>query len=145
MLAQMVRREAIRALAEAVSEADRSAALAQRTRDMLDDYGLHRAPPTAASLREHAAFVNVLGTIAQQAEQARADAQDQAGWQARSLAAAETRMDRLTERRAQAQRDLTTLLDQREQPVPQGMARKLLSDPDEAATQRPAQRSRSRP
>ena len=60
-------------------------------------------------------------------------------------AAAETRMDRLTERRAQAQRDLTTLLDQREQPVPQGMARKLLSDPDEAATQRPAQRSRSRP
>lgn len=144
MLAQIARRAAMGALADAVEEEARSAAVSERSRALLSAYGARGADGDAASFRNHAAFLHSLQAISQKAEQARQDASDQARWQLQTLAAAETRADRLEERREQAQRALRAVLDRREQPLPKGMARKLQSSGRDAEPSLPAQQPRSR-
>lgn len=144
MLAQIARRAAMGALADAVEEEARSAAVSERSRALLSAYGARSAGSDAAALRNHSAFLHALQGIAGQAEKARQDASDQARWQLQTLAAAETRADRLEERRELAQRALRAVLDRREQPLPKGMARKLQSSGRDAEPSRPAQQPRSR-
>lgn len=125
LLAQVERREALAALAEAVAEETRNASLAARSRDLLSSYGQRAGMPEASELRTKAAFVRSLQAIADQADQAHADARDQSHWQSRTLAAAQTRADRYADRLLEAKRELRSVLERREQPLAQRMARKL--------------------
>lgn len=148
MLAQIARRTAMSALADAVEEEARSAAVSERSRALLRAYGargaMGDAGGDAGSLRNHSAFLHSLQGITRQAEQARQDASDQASWQLQTLAAAETRAGRLEERRELARRELQAVLDRREEPLSKGMAHKLQNTDREAETPRPAQRPRNR-
>lgn len=125
LLAQVERREALAALAEAVAEETRNANLAARSRDLLSSYGQRAGMPEASELRTKAAFVRSLQAIADQADQAHADARDHSHWQSRTLAAAQTRADRYADRLLEAKRELRSVLERREQPLAQRMARKL--------------------
>lgn len=148
MLAVIARREAMAALAEAIEEEQRTHALAERCRALLCEYGTRPPAEDAEALRERTAFTASLQGVAEQAEQAQLDASDQTVWQASTLAAAETRAARIEERREAAKRTLEAVLERREQSHGQAVARKLHSDlpmpQKEAATTRPAHRSRSR-
>lgn len=144
MLAQIARRAAMGALADAVDEEARSTEVSERSRALLRAYGERNAGVDAGALRNHSAFLHSLQGVAQQAEKARRDASDQASWQLRTLAAAETRADRLEERRERARRALQTVIERREQPLSKGMARKLQNSGQEAETPRPAQPKRNR-
>lgn len=149
MLARIARREAMAALAEAIAEEERTTALAQRCRALLSEYRSLPPAEDAEALRERTAFTASLQGVAKEADQAQLDASDQAVWQAGTLVAAETRAARIEERREAAKRTLEAALERREQSHGQGVAHKLQSDlpmpQEEAATTRPAHRSRSRP
>lgn len=149
MLAQIARLEAMAALAEAIGEEQRTTALAERSRMLLREYSSHPRKDIAVALRDRATFASSLRTIAEQADQARLDARDQAAWHVDTLAAAETRATRIEERREAARRALDAVLEHREQAHAQGVAHKLQSETptplEEAETPRPAHRSRTRP
>ncbi|MFU7529342.1 hypothetical protein [Qipengyuania sp. ASV99] len=126
-LAKIARRDAMAALANAVSEAARSEVLAQRSHELMRDYGGRPASSTGAGLRQESGFVRRLQEVAQQADQARKDTDLQAQWQAQSLAAAETRATRFEERMEAARRDIEARKANRELAHAPVMARKLLS------------------
>ena len=113
------------ALAEALAAETKSAVLAQRSRALLREYEARGEIPTGGALRDHAAFVSSLQGVADQAEDARKDAGDQARWQVQTLAAAETRAARLETRLEAARRELAALHDKRESSLAPAMARKL--------------------
>ncbi len=139
-MAQISRREAMAALADAVSEEVRSSMLAEKSRDLLHDYGGrasgHSASKTTGhSLRDNAAFVRRLADIADQAGKANKDARDQAAWQVQSLAQAETKAARLQEKVSAARKAIEDAQLSRLQAETAGMARKLqhqsqASDPE---------------
>ncbi|MHA7820962.1 MAG: hypothetical protein ACX930_15045 [Erythrobacter sp.] len=149
MLAQIARREAMTALAEAIEEEDRTNALAKHCHTLMCEYGSRQPAEDAEALRDRTAFTASLQGVAKQAEQAQLDASDQTVWQADTLAAAETRAARIEERREAAKRTLEAVLERREQSHGQGVAHKLQCElptaQEEAATTRQAYRSRSRP
>lgn len=103
-LAQIARREAMTALADAAQEEARSAMLAERSRKLLTDYSARAGGDAGHVLRANSAFVRRLADIAEQAGQASKDARDQAEWQVRSLAEAETKASRLKDRLDAAQK-----------------------------------------
>lgn len=136
-LAQISRREAMAALADAVSEEARSTMLAERSADLLQDYSGRSSSDdgstiTGHHLRDNAAFVRRLADIADQASKATKDARDQAAWQAQSLAQAETKATRLQEKVSAAQKAIEDAQLIRSQTEMSGLARKL---------QRPSQAS----
>lgn len=105
LLAQVSQRSAMRSLAMAVAEQGRSEALARRSHDLAHRYG-HRVVTTdGEALAQAGIFAAALGTLATQAEQARADAVQQADWQAQSLGKVQTKAARQKERLAKAQSD----------------------------------------
>lgn len=97
MMAQIARREACYALANALGEEERSGQIHDRARSLLYEYE-KRVAATNAGVLSHAlqsnlAFVRTLQSMAEDAEQAHRDASDQARWQTQALARAETRLD----------------------------------------------------
>lgn len=124
-LAKIARRDAMAALADALAEERKSAALAERSRALMREYEARGELPSGSALREHAAFVQSLQGVALQADEASKDAGDQAHWQVQTLAAAETRATRLESRLEAARRELTALQTRREGEASAAMARKL--------------------
>ncbi len=132
MLAKIARREAMAALAHAVDEELRSSVLAERSRKFVCDYGLRVDSSSGHSLRDRAGFVRRLQEIADQADEAYKDANDQALWQAQTLAITETRAKRFEERMQAARRELEAIRVKREQVITTGMAHKLQNKSKEA-------------
>lgn len=125
MLAKIARRDAMTALADALIEESRSAALALRSRALMREYEARGGAPIGAVLRENTAFVQSLQGVAKHAEEASKDASDQAQWQVQTLAAAKTRATRLEEQLEAARRDLQRLQVKRDSENAAAMARKL--------------------
>lgn len=132
-LAQIARREARLALANAISEEARSAQIHARSRDLLNEYAKRagRMEPASQShtLRTNLAFVRSLQAMADNAQGAHKDARDQAEWQMHALAEAETRMSAHEARVGEEKRALNDLRERREVPSEltgaSGVARKL--------------------
>ncbi len=125
MLAQVARREAIAALADAVEQEGRSAELAARSAQLVNEYSARPIPHLAQALREQAAFLSSLQTIHEQAGRAHDDARDQSQWQSQALAAAQSRADRMEERTQKAHRALEQAVERRDPPAQGRVARKL--------------------
>ncbi|WP_298307568.1 hypothetical protein [uncultured Erythrobacter sp.] len=133
MLAQIARREARLSLANAISDEERSAQIHARSCDLLHEYAkrVSEVGPAAQSdtLQISLAFVRSLQDMTDNAQGALKDASDQAEWQVRALAAAETRMSAHETRLGQEKRALNDLRERREVPPEltgaSGMARKL--------------------
>lgn len=146
--ATIARREAMAALADANEEEQRTAALAERSRDLLREYSARCGHADGATLRDRSAFSASLGSVAAQADHAFLDAREQAAWQISALAAAETRATRLEDRRDSARRALRAALEKRDFGKGEGVARKLhctMPTPvEEAEASRPARRKRTR-
>ena len=132
LIAQMARREAIGALANAIEQEGRSAALAARSAQLVTEYGARPTPVLAQLLREQAAFVGSLEVIRKEAKDAHEDACDQSQWQSQALAAAQSRADRMEERTQKARRALEQANERRDPPASVQMARKLQRPPDQA-------------
>lgn len=123
-LAKVARREAMAGLADAITEETRSSALASRSQDLMSAYAQPQPGTDVSGLQDRAAFVRSVKAIKDQAEEARRDASDQVEWQARSLAAADTRAGRLEDQASEARREIEALLEKREAQVANGVARK---------------------
>lgn len=132
LLAQIARREALTSLADAVVEESKSANLAERSAQLVRDYGARPAPAEGIALRDQAAFVQSLQTVRLEAAQAHADARDQSQWQSRALAAAQSRADRKEQRVDSARAELGKALERRDPPSTGRMARKLHTSASEA-------------
>lgn len=131
LLAQVSQRTAMRSLADALAEEARSATLAQRSRDLAAAYATRKGISDGAALAQTAQFAAALGTLANTAEKARADAGLQAAWQIEALGAAQTRAQRQSERLDQAHAELAAVQDRRTlatqaaQPPRKGLARNV--------------------
>jgi len=114
LLADVSERAAMRSLADALHEEARSDTLAQRSRDLVTAYGGRSQAQDGAGLAETGRFSAALGTLAHDAEQARADASQQAQWQAQALGEAQTRARRQAERLDDAHTALRAAREKRE-------------------------------
>ncbi|MEM6858476.1 MAG: hypothetical protein AAF559_11445 [Pseudomonadota bacterium] len=114
LLADVSARAAMRSLANALHEEARSDALAQRSRDLVTAYGERPQAQDGAGLAEAGRFSAALGSLAHDAEQARADASQQAQWQAQALSEAQTRARRQAERLDDARAALHEAREKRE-------------------------------
>lgn len=124
-LARQARLEAMGALANALSEEDRSTSLARRSQILASEYAAKDGADTAHDLRQQIAFVQSLTALAQQSDAARRDAQDQAAWHAQTLAQAEQRAKGMEKHVSAARKDVATLIERREHSEPSAVARKL--------------------
>lgn len=132
-LAQIARREARHALANAIAEEERSGDVYARSRDLLSEYSKRvvrlDADALSQSLRNNLGFVRSLQVMADNAGQAHKDAREQAEWQMQALAAAESRMNTHEDRVSEETRALTEVKARRDLPPEltsgAGMARKL--------------------
>jgi hypothetical protein len=133
MMAQIARREARYALANALGEEERSQRVYGRTQDLLREYERRLIDAEAASqshsLTRNLAFVRSLQSMADEAGQAHKDARDQAQWQMQALAKAETRLEAQETRESEERRALRAQKERRELPPEltgtSSMARKL--------------------
>ena len=133
MMAQIARREARYALANALSEEERSERVYGRTQDLLREYERRLIDAGAASqshsLTSNLAFVRSLQSMSDEAGQAHKDARDQSQWQMQALAKAETRLESQEARGNEARRTLSAQKQRRELPPEltgtSSMARKL--------------------
>lgn len=130
MIARLGRHTAMRALAEALDDESRTAALARRSAALLHAAS-HRAADSAtgAALASRVGFAAGLGKIAQDAAAATGDAARQTQWQSEALAAAEARAKRLGELEDAAVRALEQAQQQRRDPATPKLARKLHTNP----------------
>jgi hypothetical protein len=130
LIAEVARKQALRALAEALETEARHTAIAARTRALVSASAPGEGPTTGAALAGWAGFTAGLARIAVQADEAAQDAARQRVWQADSLVAAETRAKRLAEREAEARGALDALRERREAARSVPLARKLQSRGD---------------
>lgn len=143
VLARIDRREAMTALAGALGEEERSRALASRSRALVEEYRarIDSAGGDGAALSDLARFAGALAGLSREAHSNCEDAALQTRTKQQVLAAAETRMQRMDERRDAARIALDTARERRAAPGSQqrgtGLVRKLLK-PDEAQTTRQA-------
>ncbi|MEM7689033.1 MAG: hypothetical protein AAF291_08415 [Pseudomonadota bacterium] len=98
LLADVSQRAAMRGLADALVEENRSAALAERSRALTSAYGGRSQASDGAALSHTARFAGAIAHLATDAEAARDDAQAQARWQAETLGQAQTRARLQSER-----------------------------------------------
>ncbi|NQX93515.1 MAG: hypothetical protein HRT64_01060 [Erythrobacter sp.] len=98
LLAEVSQRAAMRGLADALAEEDRSSILAERSRELTRTYGGRSQAQDAGALQQNARFAGALASLAGNAEAARADARQQAEWQAQALGQAQTRARLQSER-----------------------------------------------
>ncbi|MEP0392579.1 MAG: hypothetical protein ABJ205_00500 [Erythrobacter sp.] len=132
-LAQIARREARFALANALAEEERSGQIHARAQDLLNEYTKRASQGDASllsqTLQANLTFVRSLQVMAEDAQGAHSDAKDQAQWQMRALAAAETRMDTHEGRVTDEKRAMADLKSRRDIPPELaglvGLARKL--------------------
>lgn len=120
LLAQIARREARMALANAIAEEDRSAAIQTRANDLLSEYakragGADRVD-LGQSLTRDLAFIRSLQSMCETAQGAHEDAREQAEFHMRTLAAAETKLGAHEERVVRESRALADLQARREVP-----------------------------
>ncbi|WP_379922684.1 hypothetical protein [Erythrobacter sp. R86502] len=127
LIADVARKQALRALAEALDTEARSAALAARSRGLVNASGARLGDTTGAALRARADFTAGLSHVAVQAGEAARDAARQRIWQAETLTRAETRARRLSERVDEARAALAAAKAQREAARELPLARKLQS------------------
>lgn len=126
MLARIARRETMSALAGAIDSENKSAALADRSRQLLHSYGAREDVCDGQGLREIVTITGGLAKLAGDADVARGDARNRAAQQADALAAAENRLKRLEQRAHRTRRAMMEVKAARQQdPAPQ-MAQKLL-------------------
>ena len=126
LIAEVARKQALRGLAEALDNEARSHALARRSRMLVAVSAPKPAATTGAALMERAAFTASLAQLAATAAGAAQDAARQTAWQAETLALAETRAKRLTERAVEARAALDLVKARRaEGHEASAMARKL--------------------
>jgi hypothetical protein len=125
-LARIARYEAMGALAGAIDREARSAALAERSRELLSGYGSRGGITDGQALSEILKLTGALTGLAGQADQAYEDARSLTQRQADALAGTDTRLKRLETHAQTARRALTQVEAKREpQPVSR-MAQKLL-------------------
>lgn len=102
MLARLGEREAMRSLAHAVQEEERSVSLKRRSQSLATGYSNRLASGEEESSGTQIAalsrFAGSLATLARDAHKAHADAADQTRWQADALAAAQSKSRRQQER-----------------------------------------------
>jgi len=113
LLARVSERTAMRSLAEALSEADRSEAIAVRSKALFEDYGARCGGGDGASLADLGRFSGALAALERDASKARDDAAQQASWQARTLSEAQTTAQRHNERLEKALGDYDRAREQR--------------------------------
>lgn len=114
LLAEVSQSAAMRALADALAEEKRSAALAQRSRTLTSAYGGRSQAGDGATLAQTARFAGALAKLAADAEAARADALAQSQWQSEALGQAQTRARRQSERLESARVAFQSAQDRRE-------------------------------
>lgn len=125
MIARLGQRQAMRSLAEALGEEQRSHNLAERSRVLVAVSGVKPGEVAADTLAARTAFTAGLAGIAANAAGVADDAARQAAWQAEALAQAENRLKRLEERESAARQALDKALANREGTDIPGLARKL--------------------
>lgn len=120
LLAQIARREARLALANAIAEEERSAAVHERASALLSEYSRRAGEPSTdrlgQSLSSDLAFIRSLQAMSDNAAHAHLDTREQAEFQMRILAAAETRMSAHEERVVEEKRALDDLKARRDVP-----------------------------
>jgi hypothetical protein len=139
-LAEVERRSAMRDLADALGEAARSAALAERSRALADGAAMSEGATLAAALTQRAAFAGALTKLAGDADASRADAQAQVAWQAGVLGRAQDRAQRLSERAEAAARAIARQRERADEIVAGSARPRSLAHP----VQEPAQAARER-
>ena len=125
MMASLARRDAMRALAEAIDEERRRSALAERSAALLASSGTRLGVALADELARRSCFVRGVARIADDAAAAHSDARRQTAWQADNLAAAEARARRLSELESEAAAALAAACERRAAPLTGALARKL--------------------
>ncbi len=125
LIAEVARKQALRALAEALEAEARGAALAQRSLRLVAASIPREGPTTGAALAQRAGFTAGLAQLAANAADSARDAARQREWQVETLARAETRAKRLGELSAEARAALSAAQDRREAARTVPMARKL--------------------
>ncbi|MGY6550545.1 MAG: hypothetical protein ACXIT4_01480 [Erythrobacter sp.] len=125
MLAAHCKREAMRGLADALADHSRKTSIADRTQALLDTASPRSGMVRADELAARARFGAGLGRISADARTARDDAARQAEWQARMLAAAEARVNRIRELESAARLRLESTRERRDGAISERLARKL--------------------
>lgn len=137
MLARIARRDAMASLAGLIADEQRSASLADRSRNLAKGYAERAKVDSGETLARHRAFAAELTGLARQADQARGDASRQADWQVDALAKVEQRIKRLDEHAKLArlqQCNTQERLERADQPT---MARRLQKhDPNRSLSDR---------
>lgn len=131
LIAEVARKQALRALAEALEAEARSSALAARSQRLVAASAPGKGPTTGAALAARAEFTAGLARLAAHAGEAARDAARQRDWQAETLTRTETRARRLAEMAAEARTALAAAKDRREAARAVPLARKLHSRPQD--------------
>lgn len=131
LIAEVARKQALRALAEALEAEARGQALAARSLRLVAASAAREGETTGAALALRAAFTAGLAQLATNAGDAARDAARQREWQADALARTETRAKRLAEMSAEALRALSAAQERRAAAREVPLARKLLSRGDD--------------
>ena len=127
LIAEVAKKQALRALAESLEAEARGAALAARSLRLVAASAARAGPTTGAALGQRAAFTAGLAQLAANAGDAARDAALQRQWQTESLTRAETRAKRLAEMSADARTALAAAQERREAARAMPLARKLHS------------------
>ena len=125
LIAEVARKQALRALAEALEAEARGAALAERSLRLVAESAPRAGATSGGALGQRAGFTAGLAQLAANASDSARDAARQREWQVENLARAETRAKRLAELNAEARAALSAALDRREAARTVPMARKL--------------------
>lgn len=131
LIADVARKQALRALAEALDAERRSAALAGRAGALVAASAPGEGATTGAALRARAGFTAGLAQLALEAGDAAQDAARQSAWASDSLARAETRARRIAEQVEEARGALAAARVRREAARSLPLARKLQSRRDD--------------
>jgi hypothetical protein len=125
LIAEVARKQALRALAEALEAEARGTALAERSLRLVAVSAPRAGETTGAALGQRAGFTAGLAQLAANAADSARDAALQREWQVETLARAETRARRLAELSANARAALAAAQDRREAARTVPLARKL--------------------
>lgn len=129
LIAKVARRQALVSLAEALDAETRSAALAERSRQLVAASTPKLGTMAADVFAARAVFTASLVQLAGNAADAATDAARQSAWQADTLAQAETRAKRLAEREGEARAALAAVRLRRAEAEAPLLARKLHTKP----------------
>ncbi len=125
LITKVARRQALRALADALAAEERSNALASRSRYLAAASAPKEGLTTGAALASRAGFTSGLEQLAATAEGSASDAARLSVWQAEVLAETEARAKRLAERESEARAALDATRTRRDLVQLASVARKL--------------------